>query len=522
MVGKVLLLQTFVRSNCKRKLFALKRSRAIDVQRVWKPKINAWVNKREKEAGNKLTGVIKRKLYKMREKRYLTSTLVIQRVWRGRLTRNRYGRYNRAAIVIQNMVRFDDSKAEFARRHKAVKVVRKFMIRSCLDLRAQRQGDGATTIQRIIRGTLGKRGVWAMVWSALWIQKAWRGYLVRRNARFYTGVLKLQSSYRGGRDRQRVLEMVMAAQRINNWYWRKGVEKKARAKESCARIQAWTRGIMRKLDYAKLLRSMVALQCWARCLSARGEFEERRRMTGGALILQCWARCLVARGLTKRLREATKRKSATIIQTTVRRFLWALAWKEYGKKPFRCAVSIAKLLAYFQEGAVELWRKDVEWFLQFSHVKMSVDESWLEAGKKEKTGVGRARSISFLIKHQDNVGLAVHRTTVVGGGENSWEKVEGKSFELYDCQPSHTLHIFLFLRKIRGGGASLKEDVSDADDIYGGLKVDTGLQVRRDGEHRRRRAKRGAQDRQRKKRDNADAPSLVVSLIPAWWRGQPE
>ena len=113
------------------------------------------------------------------------------------------------------------------------------------------------------------------------------------------------------------------------------------------------------------------------------------------------------------------------------------------------AVTVANLLSYF-DGAVEIHRPDVEWFVQLSHVKMSVDESWVKEEPrpgKVKGNLARGRTLSFMLKHQDNVSLAIHRTTVMDGGPNCTQKIEGKSFELFDCQPSHTLHIFLFWRK---------------------------------------------------------------------------
>ena len=96
-----------------------------------------------------------------------------------------------------------------------------------------------------------------------------------------------------------------------------------------------------------------------------------------ATTLQCFFRTVKACGRVAALRKIKHDKSATKIQTCVRRFLWALVWKNYGHKPFDCAVTIAQLLSYF-DGAVEIHRPDVEWFVQLSHVKESPDESWVK------------------------------------------------------------------------------------------------------------------------------------------------
>ena len=310
LIEKVVVLQAFVRSNCKRRKFETIRRRTAEIQAVWRPKINAWVSKREKDAGKKLAGIIKRKLYKMRESRYLKRSLLIQRVWRGCLVRKKYARYNRAAIVIQNMVRFDESKAEFAKRYKAARVVRRFMSRSFFELKDKRARDSATAIQRIVRGRLGKRGVWAMVWSALWIQKAWRGYFVRRNMRVYLGTLKLQSAFRGARDRQKVLELVVAAQRIINWYWKKRIEKKLREKGGVLKIQSWSRGIRTRRHYLATRRKVLTIQCLFRVVKARLEARERRSSQSAAVVLECWARCIAAKKMVGGLVEKRRGKSA--------------------------------------------------------------------------------------------------------------------------------------------------------------------------------------------------------------------
>ena len=144
------------------------------------PKINRYVKKRELEAGKTLTHIIRRKLLALRKRRYLSSTLLLQRVWRGCLLRKRVGRQHRAASKIQNMVRFDESKAEFKKRYEAVKIIRRFMVSSYRSNKELRIFNAARKIQAILRGALGKRHVWRLVWSALWIQKAFRGYLCRR------------------------------------------------------------------------------------------------------------------------------------------------------------------------------------------------------------------------------------------------------------------------------------------------------------------------------------------------------
>jgi hypothetical protein len=129
-----------------------------------------------------------------------------------------------------------------------------------------------------------------------------------------------------------------------------------------------------------------------------------------------------------------------------------------------------QVLAYF-EGAVELHRPDIEWFLQLSHCTNSVDASWIqkktkEAKKKAKDeedgGDELKRHLSFLKQHNPNESMAVHRTTVMDGGPDSASKVVNKSFELFGCRPSHILHVFLFWRKKTGGS---KRKITTPDSI---------------------------------------------------------
>ena len=62
--------------------------------------------------------------------------------------------------------------------------------------------------------------MWRLVWSALWIQKAFRGYLTRRSFKVYFGVLRLQAAFRGARDRAYLLTLLAAAQTINDWCYK--------------------------------------------------------------------------------------------------------------------------------------------------------------------------------------------------------------------------------------------------------------------------------------------------------------
>ena len=179
-------------------------------------------------------------------------------------------------------------------------------------------------------------------------------------------------------------------------------------------------------NYKMVLSSVLILQCVFRVFLAKvkvGLLRERRRC---AVIIQCLARVYLAKHLVVSHREKQRHFAATKVQTCVRRFLWSQTWKNYGSKPFDCAVTLTMLLSYF-DGAADLRRSDVEWFIQLSHVHESVDESWLVgADGKPKAPDRPRRTASFILQHQDNVSLAVHRTTVVSGGPDSAKKVEGK------------------------------------------------------------------------------------------------
>ncbi|GMH66930.1 hypothetical protein TrST_g9930 [Triparma strigata] len=499
MVAIVVSLQTFLRHNYHRKHYSQMRASANLIAATLGPKINRYVKKRELEAGKTLTHIIRRKLLALRKRRYLSSTLLLQRVWRGCLLRKRVGRQHRAASKIQNMVRFDESKAEFKKRYEAVKIIRRFMVSSYRSNKELRIFNAARKIQAILRGALGKRHVWRLVWSALWIQKAFRGYLCRRSFKVYWGTLRLQAAFRGARDRAYLLVLLAAAQTINDWCYKVFVEKKnqeirlqnailtiqcflrvTRARmitdrkrlvvRKATTLQSWFKMVPHMLTYKVVLASVLIIQCIFRVTLSKARTQRLRLERDAATTLQCFFRTVKACVRVAALRKIKHDKSATKIQTCVRRFLWALVWKNYGHKPFDCAVTIAQLLSYF-DGAVEIDRPDVEWFVQLSHVKESPDESWVKEEPrrkgKVKGNIARGRTLSFLLKQQDNISLAIHRTTVMNGGPTCTQKVEGKSFELFDCQPSHTLHVFLFWRKSKSKSA-FKEDGTGQ-----GLTVDT-------------------------------------------------
>ena len=266
MVAIVTRIQTFLRACYLRSRFVSMRSSALFISTYWKPRINRWIETRERAAGKKLTSIIRRKLLQTRERRFSASTLFVQRVWRGCLVRKRLGKQHRAAIKIQNMVRFDESQAEFKNRYNAAGVIRRFMLSSYRRNKEYRINSAAVKIQSIFRGALEKRRVWRFFWSALWIQKAFRGYVCRRGFHAYRGVLMLQAAYRGGKDRAHLLDMLAAAQTINDFCFEVFVERKLRAERE--------------------LYSAIELQCFFRTCKAKAEVELRRTAKRSATKLQ--------------------------------------------------------------------------------------------------------------------------------------------------------------------------------------------------------------------------------------------
>jgi hypothetical protein len=463
---QTILMQSFLRHSYHRRVHLNRIAAVKPIQRLWKPTITRWIQVREKEAGAKISKIVMNKIKKMRAKKYMAVTLFLQRVWRGCLVRRRVGKWNRSAVKIQNLMRCDRSAADFKRRMHAVGVIRRFIAQSVREKLEEKMTTNATQIQRIMKGAVARRRVWAMVWHVMWIQKTIRGYMARRNYKFYRGVTKFQASFRGGKDRQELLIKLNAAKSIAEWGWmllQRGKEKdrssvsiqcawrqrlsRVRANverkkvQSSTTIQSWARSTPPRKRFQEKKSKAVKLQSTARRLHAQKVKADLQHNKDAAVKLQSQVRRKSARKEHARLVDEKRSASATRIQQTVRCFLASMTWKNYGSEPFNCAVTITSILAYF-EGAVEIHREDVEWFIQLSHVNNTMET-----------------------KHRENTPLAIHRTTVMDGGSNCASKVESKSFELFDCLPSHILHAFLFWRKKKPKNLSTESLTTDVNDF---------------------------------------------------------
>jgi hypothetical protein len=191
----------------------------------------------------------------------------------------------------------------------------------------------------------------------------------------------MQAAARGIRDRLELVRRLDAAKCIVDWWfsilrrgrkavvaavviqcaWRCCVARFARgSKASWAKtrtdksiaIQSWARSTPPRKKFLRNKKKAVVIQSLGRRIrdvnkvqSVREKKAEEERRRRSVIAIQSQSRRLSAVSERDRRVAARRAAAATAIQKTVRRFLAATVWANYGRSPFDCAVSISGVRA---------------------------------------------------------------------------------------------------------------------------------------------------------------------------------
>jgi abnormal spindle-like microcephaly-associated protein len=250
----------------------LRRLSAVTIQKLWRGYL-AYANLSTVLWGaTKIQAVVRGIAIRKCRAEQIAASVQIQRIWRGFMcqvhlhvalldvvtVQSVARRYNAAKLRSQKMASIVKLQ-QFVRTRRAVRILQK----KVNDKRIQRQQDTAVVLmQRLARGRLARQSIANNVVSCIRIQAAFRGFLIRLNAKgANTSALVLQTKWRQYMQRKNFANSRRAIVAIQRFSRRRLKQNERQLADSSAvLIQAVWRQFTKRMDYHDAIFSAITIQ----------------------------------------------------------------------------------------------------------------------------------------------------------------------------------------------------------------------------------------------------------------------